>query len=77
MILLFDAASKPDQTLATIVSANSAEPKFPTMKKVAAKVQNQRGYTSCGKNREKAIRRMVAVSTPAHCSPGSAQTINP
>jgi hypothetical protein len=73
MILLFDAASKPDQTLATIVSANSAEPEFPTMKKVAAKVQNQRGYTSY----EKSIRRKVVVSTPAHCSPGSTQTINP
>jgi hypothetical protein len=37
MVLLFDPASKPDRTLATIVSGNSVEPEFPTMEKVAEK----------------------------------------
>jgi hypothetical protein len=40
MILLFDPASKPDRTLAPIVSGNSAEPEFPAMEKVAAKAAN-------------------------------------
>jgi hypothetical protein len=31
MILLVDPASKPDRTLATIVSGYSAEPEFPAM----------------------------------------------
>jgi hypothetical protein len=44
------------------------------MEKVAAKVQNQRGLY---KLRKKSIRRDAVVSTPAHCSPGSTQTINP
>jgi hypothetical protein len=80
MILLVDLALKPDRTLATIVSGNSAEPEFAAMEKGAAKAAKATQTLQAAEKsimKGASISREAGVSTSAYCSPGCTQTVNP